>query len=472
MKLRTRILWISCIALLAASLLADVLILRVTGKSLRNEAVVQAYQDFYEVVNELEKGLEKGIDEDIKAVYLQYFFKNLKKDRNPQYENIICFLKTGSEEEGYDFQEIYNHTSLSFEELKEMVYASSSKYDVGYADYSRGSEEYVVFNTYVQSDVILYSIMSMENVKDSIHQLAGYILAITFGITAVTMMILYFVLKHILQPLQELNETTKRLAEGNYDQRVVVRRKDEIGELEESFNKMAEAVETSTRNLEESEHRKTLFMGNLTHELKTPMTAMSGYAQTLLSTKLSPENQETALLYIYEECGRLERLSKKMMALLELDQETELILTDTPVERLFEAASAACRVILEEKQMTLECIQQGEHFPMDLDLMTDVLINLIDNGVKASEPGGKIILRAYEHCIEVQDFGQGIPADEQEKIMEPFYMVDKSRSRKSGGAGLGLALTALIAKRHHITIRIDSKEGEGTRMILQFVNCF
>lgn len=112
------------------------------------------------------------------------------------------------------------------------------------------------------------------------------------------MLILYVVLKHILQPLQELNETTKRLAEGNYDQRVVVRRKDEIGELEESFNKMAEAVETSTRDLEESEHRKTLFMGNLTHELKTPMTAMSGYAQTLLSTKLSPENRNGSSLYL------------------------------------------------------------------------------------------------------------------------------------------------------------------------------
>lgn len=471
MKLRTRILWISCIALLAASLLADVLILRVTGKSLKNEAVIQAYQDFYGVVIELEKGLEKGVVEETKAVYLQYFFKNLKKDINPQYKNIICFLKTGSEEEGYDVQEIYNHTSLSFEEFVEMAYINS-KYEVGYADYSWGSEDYVVFNTYVQSDIIIYYMMSMEGVKDSIHQLAGYILAITLGITALTMMILYFVLKHVLQPLQELNETTKRLAEGNYDQRVVIRRKDEIGELEESFNKMAEAVEAGTRSLEESERRKTLFMGNLTHELKTPMTAMSGYAQTLLSTKLSPENQETALLYIYEECGRLERLSKKMMVLLELDRETELILTDTPVEKLFEAAAAACRVILEEKQITLECIQQGEHFPMDLDLMTDVLINLIDNGVKASEPGGKIILRAYEHCIEVQDFGQGIPADEQEKIMEPFYMVDKSRSRKSGGAGLGLALTALIAKRHHIQIRIDSKEGEGTRMILQYVNCF
>lgn len=239
MKLRTRILWISCIALLAASLLADVLILRVTGKSLRNEAMIQAYQDFYGVVNELEKGLEKGVAPETKAVYLQYFFKNLKKDRNPQYQNILCFLKTGSEEEGYDVQEIYNHTSLSLEELSGMVYTSHSKYNIGYADYSRGRGDYVVFNTYVQSDIILYCMVSMEGVKDSIHQLTGYILAITLGITAVTMLILYVVLKHILQPLQELNETTKRLAEGNYDQRVVVRRKDEIGELEESFNKMA-----------------------------------------------------------------------------------------------------------------------------------------------------------------------------------------------------------------------------------------
>jgi signal transduction histidine kinase len=232
---------------------------------------------------------------------------------------------------------------------------------------------------------------------------------------------------------------------------------------------MAEAVEISTRNLEESEKRKTLFMGNLTHELKTPMTAISGYAQTLLSTKISRENQEAALLYIYEECGRLERLSKKMMKLLELEQDTELSFTDTPVEQLFEASAAACRVLLEEKQITLECSQKGEHFNMDVDLMTDVLINLIDNAVKASDAGGKILLRAYGDCIEVQDFGRGIPAEEQEKILEPFYMIDKSRSRQNGGAGLGLALVAVILKKHGVSLRIESSEGVGTRMILQFV---
>lgn len=463
MKLRTKILWISCMALLAASLLGDVLILSITGKSLKNEATIRAYQNFYEMTGELEQGLLQKMDAEAKPLYLEHYFKKLKDDYS------ICFLWSGNTEEANGIRQIYNHTALSAEELSQLSFKYYEGGDITCADYSRGNTDYVVFHKNIQSEIDVYRVASMDEAQNNVRRLTGYVLAITFGVAGLTTGILFIILRHILQPLQELNETTKRLAEGNYDQRVVVRRKDEIGQLEESFNKMAEAVEMSTRSLEASERQKTLFMGNLTHELKTPMTAISGYAQTLLSTKLSRENQEAALLYIYEECGRLERLSKKMMKLLELDQEESLVFTDMPVSRLFEAAEKSCEVILKDKQMTLECMEHGEHFSMDLDLMTDVLINLIDNGVKASDCGGKIVLRAYDNIIEVQDFGQGIPAEEQEKIMEPFYMVDKSRSRKSGGAGLGLALTAMIAKQHNISIQIDSKEGNGTRIILQFV---
>lgn len=463
MKLRTKILWISCMALLAASLLGDVLILSITGKSLKNEATIRAYQNFYEMTGELEQGLLQKMDAEAKPLYLEHYFKKLKDDYS------ICFLWSGNTEEANGIRQIYNHTALSAEELSQLSFKYYEGGDITCADYSRGNTDYVVFHKNIQSEIDVYRVASMDEAQNNVRRLTGYVLAITFGVAGLTTGILFIILRHILQPLQELNETTKRLAEGNYDQRVVVRRKDEIGQLEESFNKMAEAVEMSTRSLEASERQKTLFMGNLTHELKTPMTAISGYAQTLLSTKLSRENQEAALLYIYEECGRLERLSKKMMKLLELDQEDSLVFTDMPVSRLFEAAEKSCEVILKDKQMTLECMEHGEYFSMDLDLMTDVLINLIDNGVKASDCGGKIVLRAYDNIIEVQDFGQGIPAEEQEKIMEPFYMVDKSRSRKSGGAGLGLALTAMIAKQHNISIQIDSKEGNGTRIILQFV---
>ena len=106
---------------------------------------------------------------------------------------------------------------------------------------------------------------------------------------------------------------------------------------------------------------------------------------------------------------------------------------------------------------------------MDEDLFTEVLINLIDNARKASSAGDRIILSAKGNEIEVRDFGQGIPEEEQDKILEPFYMIDKSRSRKSGGAGLGLAITALILKRHNCRMQIESMVGEGTRMKLQFV---
>ena len=97
------------------------------------------------------------------------------------------------------------------------------------------------------------------------------------------------------------------------------------------------------------------------------------------------------------------------------------------------------------------------------------MINLIDNARKASGSGERIILSAAENVIEVRDFGKGIPEEEKEKILEPFYMIDKSRSRKSGGAGLGLAITAMILKRHHCRLQIESEVGRGTRMILQFV---
>lgn len=470
MKLRTRIIGISCIAVLLASLLGDAVIWVVNAKSLRQEAFIQSYQNFYVVVNELERALEGKGGTESDRVYLEYYFKTQEDDYN------ICYDTSANLQNAGEWEEIYNHTVFSAEELQNLDSVKElqnleykNENTIDYAEFTREGRHYLVFCETDIPGLAVYRIEDITYVWNNLRKLAAYMLLITIGVTAVTLCSLYFILKRVLRPLKELNDTTKRMTENVYGQRVTIQRKDEIGELGESFNRMAEAVETRTRSLEESEKRKTLFMGNLTHELKTPMTAISGYAQTLLSVKLDPEDQEEALRYIYEECGRLERLSRKMMKLLELDQDDTLEFRDVPVKQIFEAAEKSCEAILQKKQMKLEWSEHGEIFLMEPDLMTDVLINLIDNGVKASEPGGRIILRAYDRCIEVQDFGRGIPKEEQEKILEPFYMIDKSRSRKSGGAGLGLALTAVIAKRHHILLRIDSAVGEGTRMILQFV---
>lgn len=467
MKLRTRILWISCITVVLATVVSDGIIWKLNERTLKSEALVKAYQSSYVLINEIDKELSTGnvLKED--SIYIEYFLKKKADDYN------VCIRYEGNDFFGNehimedDIEEIYNHTIFSPEDFQALEYSTYG--ELSYTELFWKDSHFLIFTGGVYPDLILFHIVDITYVWEELEWLILVMGLITLGVTIVAVFVLSFALKHALQPLQELNTTTKRMAEGLYDQRVFIKRQDEIGQLGENFNRMAEAVEARTKRLEESEQKKTLFMGNLTHELKTPMTAISGYAQTLLSTKISREDEEEALHYINEECNRLERLSKKMMKLLELEQEGELELKETPVKELFEAAKRSCGVILKEKQITLEISEHGECFPMEFDLMTDVMINLIDNAVKISEPGGRICLRASQNFIEVQDFGQGIPKEEQDKILEPFYMIDKSRSRKSGGAGLGLALTAMIVKLHHISLRIESEIGKGTRMILQFV---
>lgn len=479
MKLRTRIIGISCITVLVATIISELFIWVYTGKNLKNEAVLKGLQECYVLSDQINKDIENKTDAELDKIYLEYLFKNYNDDYN------VCYLEYSSDDEEQDIaevetEEVYNNTVFSHQQLSKLKYNTYSAtensiqsvpsyqgdIEFGYVNYK--GRNYVVYSRMMSEYIHLYRIEDITYVQENVINMAIVMAVITLVVMTVAILILLFVLKKEFQPLQQLNDTAKSMAEGFYDKRISIGKRDEIGQLGENFNKMAEAVEMRTKSLEESEQRKTIFMGNLTHELKTPMTAISGYAQTLLTAKISEEDQREALLYIYEECGRLERLSRKMMNLLELGQSDALKMEDTPVKTLFEAAEKSCKVILENKQIELQCMEQGEHFRMELDLMTDVMINLIDNAVKASEPGSQIILRAQDNRIEVQDFGRGIPKEEQEKILEPFYMIDKSRSRKNGGAGLGLALIAVIVQKHNIKMSIDSEPGKGSRFVLEF----
>lgn len=463
MKLKTKIMWISSIAIFIALLISDVIIFTLVRKSYMEEAVAKATSDYQWVVNSL---YQTNNDEDdvTSKTYIEFKLKQMKDDYNLAFE-----YATDGEGEILWSKEIYNHTIFEFEDLYNLNYDYSSReYLYTYYTYSGG--HYIVFkninNTF---DVAVFRIADITYVWDELYLIILGMLAIMIGIILVVVIIVSRIMNRVLKPLEELNETAENIADGEYSHRIDISSNDEIGQLSESFNKMAEAVEIRTRSLQDSERKKTLFMGDLTHELKTPMTAISGYSQLLLTTKLSEEHKEEALMYIYEECGRLERLAKKMMKLLELDYEEALELEEVSAEKLFDSVSRSCSQLLKNKNMTLECIQDGEVFMVDVDLMTDALINLVDNGIKASADGSKIVLKAEPKMISVMDYGKGIPKEEQDKILEPFYMIDKSRSRRSGGAGLGLALTATIINKHNCKLVIDSEVGKGTTMILQFV---
>ena len=218
--------------------------------------------------------------------------------------------------------------------------------------------------------------------------------------------------------------------------------------------------------LQEVAEKQELLMGALSHEMRTPLTSIIGYSDTLRHVKLKDEQKDRALEHINREGKRLEALSGKMLQLLGLYQNHAIQMEMTPAGELLKNVIDMEREPAEKKNVQLKTEYEAFSMKMDAALMESLLVNLIDNALKATVAGGSIWVKAYEKAgkkiFEVSDTGIGIPEEELGKITDAFYMVDKSRSRKEGGSGLGLALCVKVAELHGGFLQIESQPGEGT----------
>lgn len=290
-----------------------------------------------------------------------------------------------------------------------------------------------------------------------------------------THLLLQAVILRILRPFYRMKETANIIASGDYSRRLPIGAGDEIAEVSESFNRMAQRVEEHISELTELNERQTQMIGNMAHELKTPMTAISGYSETLLRVKLSPERQEQALEYIRSECRRLSRLSAKLLELTGLYHEEETFRKERfPAQKLKETLELMMQERLKQKRLHLQITVEPENLSVegDWDLLVSMLTNLLDNSCKASTEGGAICLTMDPDGFCVSDKGVGIAAGDLARVTEAFYMADKSRSRRQGGAGLGLALCSEIAKLHGAKLEIVSEPGRGTVVSVRYIREF
>ena len=218
--------------------------------------------------------------------------------------------------------------------------------------------------------------------------------------------------------------------------------------------------------LQEVAEKQELLMGALSHEMRTPLTSIIGYSDTLRHVKLKDEQKDRALEHINREGKRLEALSGKMLQLLGLYQNHAIQMEMTTADDLLNHVIDMEKEQAEKKNVQLKIECEAFSMKMDPALMESLLVNLIDNALKATDVGGSIWIKAYEKAgkkiFEVSDSGMGIPEEELGKITDAFYMVDKSRSRKEGGSGLGLALCVKVAELHGGFLQIESQPGEGT----------
>lgn len=222
--------------------------------------------------------------------------------------------------------------------------------------------------------------------------------------------------------------------------------------------------------LKDASRRQEDFIGSFAHELKTPLTSMIGYADMLRSKKMDQEQIILSANYIFEEGKRLESLSMKMLEMIVLKKQ-DFDRKRVSARDYFGGISGLILAVLMDENVELITNFEEAILPIEPDLMKTVCMNLLDNARKSMDHGGKItfIGRWFEeeYQISVEDTGKGMEESELSKITEAFYMVDKSRARAQGGAGLGLAICSDIIRMHHAKMEFTSSPGNGTRVTIK-----
>ncbi len=310
-------------------------------------------------------------------------------------------------------------------------------------------------------------ISRLFNDREIHYQVYRWIVLLVMGAGSLVMFALSY---WLTTPIRSLGRVATQLAQGDYSPRARVLGGDEISELAESFNHMADAVEKTVQELEDAARRQEDFTASFVHELKTPLTSIIGYADMLRSGNLPEDMRFKAASYIFSEGKRLENLSLALMSLLVVGH-SAADARPVNMRRLCQEAARICQPAMRAKGLTLSVRAEEGVLRGDAALLQTLLQNLLDNARKATDSGGQVVLAGRKdgkgYRITVADQGRGIPEGELNKITEPFYMVDKSRSRAEGGAGLGLALCKQIAALHGGELRFESREGRGTTVTVE-----
>ena len=315
----------------------------------------------------------------------------------------------------------------------------------------------------------VYVVEDISTTYNSITNMAGTFVIVSMAGILLGAGSIALLMRRSTRPLTALALTARRIADGEYGIRASVETHDEVGTLADDFNMMAKAMETRIAELTETAERQRLFIGGVTHEFKTPLTALLLHTRMLRRANMTEEEKNGSLAHIESQCEWLERLVQTLLRIITLDREIER--KPCAVDVLFDRVRQNTQKSLADRGVTLNTLSDGGTLLVNADLIQSLLINLVDNAAKAYDTGmenRKVCLTVSGSTIEVSDNGRGIPKEALPRIFEPFYMVDKYRSKKSGGSGLGLTLVRKIADAHGAEITVESSVGKGTTVRLRF----
>lgn len=337
----------------------------------------------------------------------------------------------------------------------------------------------------------LAAIRSLTGLTKLWDKLRLIFLALSGVISVVLAVVLYIMMRRLMRPLDRLSQKTREVADGNYEW-IPVQGKDEIAQLGRDFNIMTAAVQ----NKIESQQR---FVANLAHELRTPLTSIGGYSEYLLRGNADADRQIQALRYIQSESRRMQQMASQLLLLASVqdgvkdsgwdlgreevrDQGKEEVqdggemgnrdermkMAEVSVSECLREAYESCEPLIREKELAV--VSEGTDFSVQgvKELLVCLFRNLLENAVRACDRGGEVKIHYEDGKFAIRDNGIGMEPEELGHITEPFYRVDKARSRESGGTGLGLALCQDIVTLHRAEIQYESAVGKGTEVTVVF----
>lgn len=291
---------------------------------------------------------------------------------------------------------------------------------------------------------------------------------VVFCVSAISGLLLFALAKRITRPLNKLTRITDEIALGQYGKKVDIKNSDyEIAVLSESVNSMSSAIEQKISEINTELEKRNIFVADFTHEIKTPMTSIIGYAQMLRSYELNQTEKEQAAEAIFNEAKRLEKLSLQLLDLY-VYQNENIVMEKVKLFEIGERLKATLKHLSEKYDVSYNVEIVNETVNANCVLLLSLLYNLADNAFKASSR--KDMINVYSNAtptavqIFIEDNGRGIAKENIKLITEPFYREDKSRSRNFGGAGLGLSLCKEIARIHGTELLFESEKGKGTRV--------
>lgn len=319
-------------------------------------------------------------------------------------------------------------------------------------------------------EYVFVSSTDITDIYDNLHNEAAMSVIIAAASSLCAAFVVLLSVYRMLSPIAGLNSAIAAIAAGDYTKRVETKGSTELSELGESVNIMAQSIEEKVEKLSALAESRKDFADNLAHEMKTPLTSILGFSDLLRIRKnISERDRMEYAGIVVEEAKRLRALSGKLLELV-TTEEAELEFTEIYLPDLFREISVSVVPILAKRHEQLKFYAEKVYIRADGELFKSLIYNLIDNASKASAEGQEI--RLYSKfsngtlAIAVSDDGIGMSEKEAKRVTEPFYMVDKSRSRKAGGAGIGLALCSRIAEKHNAVLKIKSIKGKGTTVTI------